>query len=71
MEELKPCPFCGGEAEYIERGNEHIGLKETSIRCKSCNTTQVHKWIKYKFDFEFVHKKTIEAWNRRYNDEID
>lgn len=71
MDELKPCPFCGGEAVYIERGNEHIGLKETSVCCKSCNTKQIHKWIRYKFDFEFVRTKTIQAWNRRTENGLD
>lgn len=62
---LKPCPFCGGEAEYKERGNEYIGIKETSIMCTECATRQIHKWLKYKFDFEFVRTKTIDEWNRR------
>lgn len=66
---LRECPFCGGDAEYIERGNEHIGLKETVVRCKSCNCKQEHKWFRYKFDFEFVRYKTIEAWNRRAGEE--
>lgn len=65
MTKLKPCPFCGGEAEYIEKGNKHVGLKETLVRCKSCNTKQVHKWVIYKFDFEFVRISTVEAWNMR------
>ena len=30
-EELKPCPFCGGEAEILQRG-----AMSTSIRCKDC-----------------------------------
>ena len=65
MTELKPCPFCGGEAEYIERGNGHTGLTETIVRCKSCNTKQVHKWMRYRFDMEFVRARTKEAWNKR------
>ena len=62
---LVPCPFCGGEAEYIERGNEHVGLKETVIRCKKCGTKQTHKWLRYKFDFDFVRRDTRLAWNTR------
>lgn len=30
-DELKPCPFCGGEAEILQRG-----AMSTSIRCKDC-----------------------------------
>lgn len=62
---LLNCPFCGGEAEYIEHGNEKIGLKETVVRCKKCGTKQVHKWLRYKFDFFYVRNNTVLAWNTR------
>lgn len=62
---LKPCPFCGGEPEYIERGNEYMGIKETNVRCKRCNTKQVHKWIRMKFDFDEVRRLTVDGWNKR------
>ena len=62
---LIPCPFCGGEAEYIERGNEQIGLKETIVRCKKCGTGQKHKWFRYKFDFFYVRNNTLLEWNNR------
>ncbi|MDE6156285.1 MAG: Lar family restriction alleviation protein [Eubacterium sp.] len=71
MPELKPCPFCGGEAEYIERGNEYMGLKETEIRCKTCGTKQLHKWYKLKFDFDFVRNSTVKHWNRRTDNATD
>lgn len=62
---LLPCPFCGGEAEYIERGNKQIGLKETIVRCKKCGTGQKHKWFRYKFDFFYVRNNTVLEWNTR------
>ena len=62
---LLPCPFCGGEVEYTERGNEKIGLKETNVRCKKCGTKQVHKWLRYKFDCFYVRNNTVLAWNTR------
>lgn len=69
--ELKPCPFCGGEAEYKERGNEYSGITETSVICKKCCARQIHKWRHYKFRFDFVRSKTIDTWNRRVdNDEL-
>lgn len=68
--ELLPCPWCGGQAEYIERGNEHIGLKETAVRCKKCGAKQTHKWRRYKFDFDFVRNRTRTAWNTRVAAEI-
>lgn len=68
--ELKPCPFCGGEAEYKERGNEYTGISETSVICKCCRTSQIHKWLHYKFRFEYVRSQTIAAWNRRADNDL-
>lgn len=50
--ELKPCPFCGGEAKIC--GTREIGM--SWIACKSCigQTTC--------YDTE---EEAIEAWNRR------
>ena len=33
MEELKPCPFCGGKAEYITESGVRYRYK---IQCTSC-----------------------------------
>lgn len=71
MIELKPCPFCGGEAELIESGNDYIGYNKTEIKCRSCSAKQTHRWIKFKYDYEFVHTKTIEAWNKRAYEQTD
>ena len=50
MEELKPCPFCGGEA-HIHR-HERFG-----IECDECGMGL--GWIKE------TEQEAIEAWNRR------
>ena len=31
--ELKPCPFCGGEAKYIELYRDKSGVSSGYIRC--------------------------------------
>lgn len=54
MFELKPCPFCGGEATFV-----YIDMEIPSgfVRCKKklcCHQSQVR-----------VLEKAIEAWNRR------
>lgn len=59
MDELKPCPFCGGKAEIIG-GPSKYGLKQ--IRCtKCCNCTAFWKG----------RKKAIEMWNIRVDNRSD
>lgn len=56
--ELKPCPFCGGEAELVE-----LGIKVWSPRCTQCECklNQVYR----------SKQKAVEAWNiRKPMDEI-
>lgn len=69
MSELKPCPFCGGEAQINDAKNsrqaEGYSLKE--VTCLNCGAKVWGKGIDY-FRFEKTHedvKSAIEAWNRR------
>lgn len=65
MEELKPCPFCGGKAEIVVFKK---GFR-SSIVCTTpeCNFRR--------FDFnkgdtdEIVAQRLIAAWNRRVNND--
>lgn len=42
MEVLKPCPFCGGKADFVVRGTEsgngNVGFG-FSIKCTKCSAT--------------------------------
>lgn len=59
MSELKPCPFCGGEAKIVKSPeNEYIAI----CRNKQCNASVGF--------FPNTRKEAIEAWNRRADDEI-
>jgi len=64
MEELKPCPFCGGKAELYESEayNLKTETKEKDIRwfvmCEQCTALTCGA----------LKKKAIEAWNRRASD---
>lgn len=50
-EELKPCPFCGGDAQIDE-----ICGEEYSAECKNCEIGTY---------FNTDKQKVIDAWNRR------
>lgn len=65
MSELKPCPFCGGEAE----------LKH--IHAEYANAPTLDQWnIMHRCDIvknvflgsDFGKEQVIKAWNRRAND---
>lgn len=62
--ELKPCPFCGGEAEFIQ--DRVLGLY--AVWCKKCKCQTT-----YQFDFckglGVSKHKAAEAWNNRAGDE--
>ena len=53
---LKPCPFCGGEAEIIEVKDNPP--ETIAIQCKSgCGVSVHHKWME--------ENVLVEAWNTR------
>ena len=57
MNELKPCPFCGGDDTVIEKDP----LTGTYVvRCRNCQTIV---WQYYA-----IREEAIEAWNRRADD---
>ena len=55
MNELKPCPFCGGEAEV---------RKEDTSNGKSYHVTCTNKHLVYLLGFN-TEEQAIKAWNRR------
>ena len=52
--ELKPCPFCGGEAVYMDRNTEPDRPQPT-IECIDCSCTMS----------ELSKDFLIESWERR------
>lgn len=58
QETLKPCPFCGGEAEIINRMGTYF--VKCSRDSKDCPTG-----VTVCYDLKF---RAIKAWNRRFNE---
>ena len=55
-EDLKPCPFCGGEAEIVEVMDNPP--ETIAIQCKSgCGVSAHHKWMD--------ESVLIKRWNTR------
>lgn len=75
---LKPCPFCGGKAEFYVINNDASHHDNESrfifnIRCMSC---KIYSPKRYELRFELgsdgelisiidERKNAAEAWNRR------
>ena len=54
MSELKPCPFCGGEADWFWDGIN----QRWQIHCEDCTAVISCDGL----------EDAIEAWNRRVED---
>lgn len=60
MAELKPCPFCGGEAEIVNNGY-FVDVSCKDHRCRGWAESLMNN----------TEEEAIEAWNRRTSREID
>lgn len=65
MNELKPCPFCGGEAR-LKRINGYYGYTSDaySVECLCCGAT-----IKKSNGYRDLTNSVISSWNRRAKDD--
>jgi len=61
--ELKPCPFCGGEA-YIKAESDSFSTVQYVARCKNC-LVEVRIDIDMTKSFKYNRQKVTEAWNHR------
>ena len=65
--ELKPCPFCGGEAECIT-DNAFTQDAESYVRCRRCRA-QTSRFISDDLLYDMNGKpNAAKAWNRRANE---
>lgn len=64
--ELKPCPFCGGEAETEGQINQTNQNLRVIVFCKECGA-QMYRYGTIAVA-ESVEMNAIKAWNRRASD---
>lgn len=57
MNDLKPCPFCGGEAKL------RYSMPYNAVFCKKCKSWG--KTVIDTYEQGDGKKEAIEAWNRR------
>ena len=68
MDDFLPCPFCGGQAEFVKRdvepqGDPWYGKKvEEFVECQGCSACLFDGYF---HDGFYDKSKAIEAWNKR------
>lgn len=61
MEKLKPCPLCGGEAEYeYQSGNFGYTPDTHIVKCKCCGLS-----LSMSNRYDNLKDAVIARWNRR------
>ena len=60
MQELKPCPFCGGEA--VLSSGKFDGKETSYVMCKRCSSQGEFFIVSPKYASDV---RAIDAWNRR------
>ena len=76
---LKPCPFCGGDAEVIER-EAHSVFVGLAVRCKEClcgtaaeyegKTIDLFHYPQHNISLSNVLKSVVDKWNNRATDNV-
>lgn len=64
MTELKPCPFCGGKAEFNEASRISDTWFVASVNCIDCCAQIVSQGMETK-TAEMANKSAVSAWNKR------
>lgn len=66
--EIKPCPFCGGAAEYkIRREYDgYCGYEEGVVACSECGISTPGFIIDGYYGIRYTKEQIIDIWNRRW-----
>ena len=64
-ETLKPCPWCGGEAEISQIGNEHTKSRGFEVKCKTWGCSTVKRALVVRHTMAEARLFAVERWNTR------
>lgn len=62
-ETLRTCPFCNGDAEYIDIGDPDC-FEDWGVRCKKCGVVMLHPGEEG--GCITTKEQAMKAWNRRF-----
>ena len=69
MSELKPCPFCGGDADVKYVGNDHTKKRAVHIGCSTVGCTVEIRVAALKFSHDWCEEKAVGRWNTRIGED--
>ena len=72
FEQLKPCPFCGGEAKLktARESDGQISYDSIYVACLNCRSTGLSYTTYYNVSSN-PEEEAIAAWNRRVGKDIN
>lgn len=67
ISDLKPCPFCGGEAILCKdlKPDGHCSYKVAYVKCQDCGCNTGAYIIDGYYGVKTTVNDAIKAWNRR------
>lgn len=63
--ELLPCPFCGGEAEINQIGNDHTPKRGFEVKCAAWGCATKKRAMVIRQPVEKAREFAVAAWNHR------
>lgn len=65
MAELLPCPFCGGEAEVNQIGNEYTRSRGFEVKCLTWGCVTKKRAMVIRQPLEKAREFAVSRWNQR------
>ena len=65
MGELLPCPFCGGDAEINQIGNEATKTRGYEVKCRTFGCSTSKRSMVVKHTLAKAREWAVERWNTR------
>lgn len=65
MSELKPCPFCGGEAEFSNNGLDMVSTPKDDDQVWDIWCCNEDCWLSEGADWCLTKKFAAKLWNKR------
>lgn len=66
MSEIKPCPFCGGEASLHTEACPDGGGTYWNVKCRECGASSLGRYISHGNECPLGFQEIRDQWNVRH-----